>query len=90
MVDRNKAQTRLYECDPTSVHNDEELKDLAALYHSITNFRARLDSYNIDELPDDLDSDTKRQINTALTQLARAEEGVEKTAQERLKDGGGD
>ncbi|WP_147441118.1 hypothetical protein [Halorubrum sp. Atlit-26R] len=68
---------------------DPQLRDLTELHDGILSFLAMRDQAvdlgdNGDELPDDLDSDTRRQLSTARTMLLRAKSSIEETAQERL------
>lgn len=84
MTNRNDARRRLHEA--YGGKHDEDVGDLAAIHDAATSFLATLDSHAPDELPDDLDADTKRQINTAKSQLPKALSGIEWTAVERLED----
>ena len=89
MTGKDEAAERLYEAYGGKY--DEEVGDLAAFHNAATSFLATIDSHGPDELPDDLDADTKRQINTARSQLPRAISGIEEAAAERLnnsKEGG--
>lgn len=82
MTDRDDARLRLQEA--YGGQYDEDVGDLAALHDAATSFLATLDSHAPEELPDDLDADTRRQLNTARSQLPKALSGIEKAAEERL------
>lgn len=82
MTDRDDARLRLQEA--YGGQYDEDVGDLAALHDAATSFLATLDSHAPEELPDDLDADTKRQLNTARSQLPKALSGIEEAAEERL------
>ncbi|MFC6769999.1 hypothetical protein ACFQDD_00415 [Halorubrum pallidum] len=68
------------------------LGELSELHNGALSFlslRDQATNHTADgSLPDDLDSDTRRQIETARTLLTRAKEGIEETARDRLNDPG--
>ena len=82
-VSMNKVRNRLGKAYRDNYY-DEVVNDLAQLHDASTTFLALLDTHAPEELPDDLDKDTKRQLETGKEEISKAISGIEQTAKERI------
>jgi len=83
-VTLDEAEHRLIESRGS---DSSELSDLTRFHEGATSYLVQSDmglKDSEDGYPDDLDSDTKRQLSTAKTLLERATKGLSQTAQKRL------
>lgn len=70
---------------------EPRIHDLTELHDGVLSFLALREQAveltgDEDTLPDDLDSETRRQLSTAETMLRRAQSGIEEAAQARLSN----
>lgn len=88
MTTRDEARRTLQEAYGGNITTEEEIEvaDLAALHDAATSFLATIDTHADDELPEDLDTQTKRRLSTAETELPKAISGIEAAAEDRLTE----